>query len=154
MASRGLATDLYTPIISSALKQIILGFMFVGHGVDDLNTGCQPFQVTYWGSANHLEALSVSSISDQLAQGDHNASLEDYQAIREKEKLRFPRDTLEVGITLTRYAVLCQTLFQGPGPTNPFVDCIWKLTAAMQNAVPFISERYQQVARNPSVANI
>ena len=52
--SRGLATELYTPVVTAALKQMIVSFQFVGHGVDDLATGCQPFLVTYTGSANQL----------------------------------------------------------------------------------------------------
>lgn len=152
--ARGLATELYTPIITATLKQMIVGFLFVRHGADDLSTGCQPFQVTYSGSANHLEALATSSIGNQLAQGEQSASLEDYRTIREKEKVRFPRDIMEVGITLSRFAVLCQALFQGTEPRNPLVESLWHLTAAMHNAVPFISERFQQVARNPAVANV
>lgn len=53
------------------------------------------------------------------------------------------------------YAVLCQTLFQGAGPSNPLVENLWQLTAAMQkNAVPFIAERFQQVSRTPAIANV
>jgi hypothetical protein len=36
--ARGLGTALFTPIITTGLKQMIIGFMFVGHGVDDLNS--------------------------------------------------------------------------------------------------------------------
>ncbi|KAI2499710.1 hypothetical protein MHU86_14791 [Fragilaria crotonensis] len=152
--AKGLDTALYTPIITTGLKQMIIGFMFVGHGVDDLSSGCQPFMVAYSGTANHLEALAVSSVSNQLAQGDQAASLHDYTAIKEKEKLRFPRDTMDVAITLTRYAVLCQALFQGVGATHPFVERIWQLVAAINNATPYITDRFQQVAGNPNIANV
>ena len=103
--ARGLDTELYTPIVTTALKQMIVGFLFVGHGVDDLSSGCQPFQVAYSGSANHLESLAMASVSHQLAQGDQAASLADYATIKDKEKVRFPRDTVDVAITFTRYAV-------------------------------------------------
>jgi hypothetical protein len=152
--AKGLDTELYTPIITTSLKQMITGFLFVGHGVDDLNSGCQPFQVTYAGTASHLEALAVASVSNQLAQGEQAASLADYTTIKEKEKVRFPRDTLDVAITLTRYAVLCHTLFQGVGPTHPFVERIWQLTAAISNATPYTTDRFQQTAGNPHIANV
>ncbi|KAI2506961.1 hypothetical protein MHU86_7458 [Fragilaria crotonensis] len=151
--ARGLSTKLYTPIVMLALKQIIQGFQFVGHGVDDLSTGCQPFQVAYASSANHLQALATASIVNQLAQGEQSASLADYRTLRDKEKVKFPRDTVEVCITFGRYAVLCacQTLFQGMGPHIPIVEALWHLTAAIQNATPFITEHYQQVTRTPAV---
>lgn len=84
--ARGLATELYISIIMAALKQMILGMQFVGHSIDDLTTRCQPFIVTYSGSANHLEALAASSIRNQLAQGEHSTRLEDYREIRKRER--------------------------------------------------------------------
>jgi hypothetical protein len=61
----------------------------------------------------------------------------------------------DVVITLGRYAVLGQALFQGTGPDNPFVAAMWRLYAALQNAAPSITDRYhQQVAATPSVANV
>ena len=151
--ARGLSTELYVPIVTSTLKQMIAGFQFTGHGVDDLSTGCQPLLVSYAGSSNHLQALEAASIGNQLAQGEQSANLTDYRMLREKEKIKFPRDTMEVCITLGRYAVLCQTLFQGMGPNNPFVESMWQLLAALQNASPFITERYQQVSPTPAIAN-
>ncbi len=74
--------------------------------------------MAYSGTASHLEALALSNVSNQLAQGKQAASLHDYTALKEKERLRFPRDTLDVAITLTRYAVLCQALFQVVGPAH------------------------------------
>jgi hypothetical protein len=103
--------------------------------------------VVYSGNTNHTQALTDASISQQLALGDQNASLEDYRSLRSREKIKFPKDTLQLCITLTRYAVLCQTLFQGTGPANPLVDAVWKLVAAMNNAYPFITERFQQMVR-------
>ena len=44
--ARGLSTALYTPVVNATLKQMVSGFQFVGHGVDDLSTGCQPFLVS------------------------------------------------------------------------------------------------------------
>ena len=152
--ARGLSAELYTPVITNTLKQMINGFQFVGHGVDDLMTGCQPYLVVYSGSAHHQQALANASISQQLAQGDQNASLADYRTLREKEKLKFPRDTMDVCITMTRYAILCQTLFQGAGPENPLVAVLWRLVMALQNAAPFIMERYQQMVRTPAMTSI
>ena len=95
----GLSTDIYTPVVTTGLKQIIVGFQFVGHGVDDLRSGCQPFQVAYAGSASHYCAVTDASVSNQLAQGKQNASLADYRTIRDQEKIKFPRDITEVCIT-------------------------------------------------------
>ena len=150
---RNLSTEIYVPIVTSTLKQMIVGFQFVGHGVDDLGSGCQPFQVSYSGGAHHMETLNAASLGKQLSQGDQNANLADIRIIREKEKVKFPTDISQTCITLYRYAVLCQVLFQGAGAANPFVAAIWTLANAMQNAAPFIAEKYQQVY-TPMLASV
>ena len=155
--ARGLATELYTPVVTTLLKQMVIGFQFVGMGVDDLSSGCQSFAVSHTGGASQLQALASAEIGNQLSQGgEHNASLlSDYRMLREQEKVKFPRDMMDVVITMGRYAVLCQALFQGTDPDNLFVAAMWKLYVALQNAAPFITDRYhQQVAVFPSAANI
>lgn len=149
--ARGLSTELYTPVVTSGLKQMVVGFQFIGLGTDDLTTGCQPFQVVYAGSVNHYTALAAASVSHQLAQGEHSASLADYRTIREKEKVRFPKDVTEVAITLHRFAVLCQVLFQGTGDAHPFVEAMWSVAVGFQNLAPFITERYHNIARLPGI---
>lgn len=42
---RGLAIELYTPVVTASLKQTVLGFQFVGLGMDDLTSCWQPFAV-------------------------------------------------------------------------------------------------------------
>lgn len=42
--ARGLSTDIYTPVVTAGLKQMIVGMQFVGHGVDNLRTG--------WGASH------------------------------------------------------------------------------------------------------
>ena len=149
--SRNLTTEIYTPVITAGLKQMVIGFQFTGHGIDDLNTGCQPFLVAYAGSTHYYRALADANVSNQLDQGEQAASLTDYRTIREKEKVKFPRDILDVTITMERYSVLCQTLFQGAGAPNPFVEAMWQITASLKNATPFIVERYQQLAGVPGL---
>jgi hypothetical protein len=61
---------------------------------------------------------------------------------------------MEVCITLTRYCVLFQALFQARGPTNPFVATHWQVVASHQNAARFITEQYMRVARVPVVSTI
>ena len=151
--ARGLSSELYNPVITSTLKQMVVGFQFEGHGADDLTSGCQPFLVSYSGSASHYQAVAAASVSNQLSQGEQSATLSDYRAIRDKEKVKFPRDISEVCITLLRYAVLCQGLFQGVGPPHPFVEAMWGLAASLQNMAPFITERFALVAGLPHVAN-
>ena len=48
---------------------------------------------------------------------------------------------MDVIIAIGRYAVLCQTLFQGTGPDNPLVATMWKLYASLSNAAPYITSR-------------
>ena len=98
--SLGLLTDLYAPIVTTTIKQMIVGFQFVGHGADNLGSGCQPFMVAYSGSSNHYLA-AAASVANQLSQGEQSASLTDYRTLRETEKVRFPRDVSEVCITLS-----------------------------------------------------
>ncbi|KAI2507488.1 hypothetical protein MHU86_6980 [Fragilaria crotonensis] len=104
----------------------------VGYGVDKLSTGCQPFQVAYAGSANPLQAMAAASIRNQEAQGKESASLANYWTLQ--GKVNFPQDTVDkVSVMLGRFAVLCQTLFQGIGLPNPLGEALWQLTAAIQN---------------------
>ncbi len=152
--ARGPDTALYAPIVTTGVHQMIMGFQFVGHGVDDLGSGCQPFLVAYAGNASHTEALSAATLANQLTQGEHQASLTDYRALREQEKVKFPRDITEVCVTLSRYAVMCQALLQGTGGANPLVNALWNLTAALTNAAPFIADRVQQVARAPLTSRV
>ena len=37
------------------------------------------------------------------------------------------------------------------GPPKPLVEALWQLTAAIQNATPFITERSQQVTHTPAI---
>jgi hypothetical protein len=67
--ARGLATEIYTPVITTSLKQMITGLQFAGHGIDDLTAGCQPFLVCYSGGTDYYAALAAASIGHQLAQG-------------------------------------------------------------------------------------
>ncbi|KAI2494662.1 adenylate kinase [Fragilaria crotonensis] len=150
--ARGLATELHTPVITTTLKQMVMGFQFAGFGIDDLTSGCQPFLVAYAGSANHYLAVAAADVGNQLSQGEQNASLSDYRSIREKEKVKFPRDISEVCITMNRYAILCQCLFQGAGPPHPFVEMLWATAAGFQNSAPFMAERFYTVARHPGLA--
>ena len=147
--ARGLATDeIYTPVITTALKQMIIGLQFAGDGMDDLTTGCQPFLVCYSGGTDCYAALAAASLGHQLSQGEQNASLSDYRTIREQEKVKFPKDFLEVYITLARYAVLlCQGLFQGPGERHPFVEAMWAIAVSMHAVTPLAADRLRQVAR-------
>ena len=77
----------------------------------------------------------------------------DYRTIREKEKIKFLRDIDETCITLARFAVLCQCLFQGTGPAHPFVEAMWALVAGLQNGAPIVKERFHALtSRHPAVA--
>ena len=73
-------------------------------------------------------------MANQLSQGEQNASLADIRTIT------------EVCITLFRYAVLCQSLFQGVGPPHPFVEALWGTAVGLQNITPFVTDRYQELA--------
>lgn len=84
-------------IVTSALKQMIMGFQFVGNGIDKLSTGCQPFQVAYAGTANPLQAMAAASIggNQQAQQGKQSASLANYWTLPDKEKVNFLQDTVD-----------------------------------------------------------
>ena len=145
--ARGLSTELYTPIVTTTLKQMIVSFHFGGNGPDDLSSGCQPFLVSYAGSANHYMAVAAASVGNQLAQNEQTASLADYRTIRDKEKIKFPNDVSETSITLYRFAILCQVLFQGTGPSHPLVQAMWATALGLQNISPFVADRHQSVSR-------
>lgn len=145
--ARGLSTQLYVPIVTTTLKQMVVGFQFPGHSPDDLSTGCQPFLVAcYAGKAHHLQVTAAATTADQLAQGDQNASLADIRTIREGEKVKFPLNASEVCVTLYRYAILCETLFQGAWPKHPFVDALWTVATAIKDVEPFITDKYNNLA--------
>ena len=145
---RGLSTALYVPVVTTTLKQMDVGLQFPGNGVDDLTTGCQPFLVAYAGKAHRLQATAAAAVADQLAQGGHNASLADIRTIKEGEKMKFPLNVSEVCITLFRYAVLCQTLFQSSSTENkhPFVEALWDLAQELQSVSPFVTDKYNEAA--------
>ena len=146
MERKKLAPEVYVPVVTTALLQMIVGFQFAGFRSDDLGTGCQPFSVAYSGGANHVATLSAANLSSQqLTQGDQNANLADMRVIRESEKLNAPTDISQTCITMHRYAVLCQALFQGEGVPNEFVETQWKLANDLQNAAPFIADKFQQL---------
>ncbi|KAI2498887.1 hypothetical protein MHU86_15578 [Fragilaria crotonensis] len=144
--ARGLATELHTPVITTTLKQMVMGFQFAGFGIDDLTSGCQPFLVAYAGSANHYLAVAAADVGNQLSQGEQNASLSDYRSIREKEKVKFPRDISEVCITMNRYAILCQCLFKARA-TSPAVEMLWATAAGFQNSAPLWPNAYTVAAQ-------
>lgn len=48
-----LSTEIYSPIITTTLKQMVVGLQLVGHVSDGLTSGCQPLLVAYAGNANH-----------------------------------------------------------------------------------------------------
>jgi hypothetical protein len=106
--SRGLSNEYYyAPIVTTSLKQMVVGFQFIGHGPDNLSSGCQPFLVSYSGTSNHYQTVAAADEGNQLSRGDQNANLSDYRMIREKEKVKFPRDVTEATITLCHFVVLC-----------------------------------------------
>ena len=144
-SNRGLTAKLYCPVVTTGLKQMVTSFKFAGVGPDDLATGCTLFQVTYTGaSGDYYAAQATAGVEQQLEQGTSNANLLDIQAIKDKEKVRFPKDMHQVGITLQRYAMLVRTLFQGTtAAVHPFVRAVWELTTGFQNRLPFIMDRHQ-----------
>jgi hypothetical protein len=150
--ARGLSTDTCTPVVTSQLKQMITGFQFLGLGPDDLATGCQPFLVAYSGDVHHHQVQAAAMIGNQLAQGEQNPTLADYRTLRESEKLKPPRDILQVSITLQRFAVLVQCLFQGAGRAHPLVESLWSLASSFQNQVVPITERSRAILQqNPGL---
>ena len=121
---KGLAPELYCPVVTTSLKQMVVGFAFAGVGPDDLASGCNPFQVTYAGARDYYAAQAAAGVAQQLDQGLHNANLADIQAIKDKERVRFPSDLHQVAITLQRYAVLVQTFVRGETGGRPSVRAI------------------------------
>lgn len=143
---RGLTTDYYCPTVTTNLKQLFTGLNFAGNGQDDITAGCQqPFLVVYSGAEDHHRSLDTATLANQLEQGTVNASLADIREIRDKEKVNMPHHDLnQVSYTLRRYAVLVHAMFQGPGATNPFVDCIWVLANTFNDRLPaYLTEHHK-----------
>jgi hypothetical protein len=145
--ARGWAPELYTPVITTTLRQTILAHQFAGASTDDLATGCNPFLVVYSGATDNAHAQEAATLGQQLELGSHNVTLADVQTIKAKERVRFPTDIYQVGITLIRYAVLMQTLLQGVGPPHPYVQAVWDLATKFHQRQPFIVERYLEATR-------
>lgn len=146
---RGLAPDLYCPVVTTGLRQMIVSLNFAGVGPDDLSAGCQPFLVTYTGASDYYRAQETANIAQQLEQGTANATLADIRELKEKEKIKLPRDLAQVGLTLQRYAVLTHTLFQGPGESNAFVRNMWMLANTFQARLPQLVERHLALTGTP-----
>lgn len=148
-SGRGLTPDVYCPAVTMGLKQMVASLNFAGHGPDDLTAGCQPFLVTYTGTEDHYRAMDNAMVANQLDQGTANASLSDIRDIRDKEKVKLPRDLNHVSYTLQRYAVLAHTLFQGPGASNPFVTCMWMLANTFNERLPLYLGQHQSLRGTP-----
>lgn len=146
---RGLTPDVYSPVVTTGLKQMVASLNFAGHGPDDLMAGCQPFLVTYTGPEDHYRAMDNAMVANQLDQGTANASLADIREIRDKEKVKLPRDLNQVSYTLQRFAVLVHTLFQGPGASNPFVTCMWMLANTFHQRLPLYLGQHQALRGTP-----
>jgi hypothetical protein len=147
---RGLTPDLYCPVVTTNLKQMIASLNFAGNGPDDLTAGCRPFPVAYTGANDHYRALDHAMVANQMEQGTANATLAaDIRDIRDKEKVKMPRDLHQISLTLQRYAVLVHTLFQGPGEPNPFVRCMWHLASTYHERLPHFLSQHQTLAGTP-----
>ena len=133
---RGLTPDVYSPAITSKLKQLVTSLNFVGNGQDDIASGCQPFLVTYTGTEDHYRSLDQAMVAEQLDQGSANASVADIRELSEKERVKVPQDLNQVLYTLRRYAILVHALFQGPGSTNMFVESVWHLANTFNDRLP------------------
>ena len=79
--ARGLSTELYKPIITATLKQMVIGLQFVGHGVDNLSTACQPFLVSY---ARNYQQLASTGCGEY------------WQSTRPRRAERYARTLLKV----------------------------------------------------------
>ena len=145
--ARGLALELYAPVITINLKQMISGFAFAGTGPNELASGCSPFLVTYTGARALQEAQDTTAVTNQLEQGSQSASLADIRSIKDNEKIRFPRNLHNVGITLQRYAVLLHCLFQGAGLPHPLVRSVWALAEDFRIRLPFLLKSHQNLSR-------
>ena len=126
---------------------MISGFSFAGTGPNELAGGCSPFLVVYTGARALQEAQDVAATTHQLEQGSQNASLADIRSIKDKERIRFPRDLHHVGISLQQYAVLLQCLFQGSGAPHPLVRSVWALADDFRTKLPFLLEAHQNLGR-------
>lgn len=148
--ARGLAPELHCPVVTTKLKQMVLSFNFAGTGPDDLASGLSPFLVTYAGAKDYYQAQEAASVTHQLDQGNQNASLADIQAIKANEKVRFPSDLHQTGITLQRFAVLSQALLQSTsGEVHPFVKSLWTFANGFLNRLPFILDRFHGLTGGP-----
>lgn len=58
--------DIYCPVVTTGLKQLVKSLNFAGHGPDDLTGGCQPFLVAYTGPEDHYQALDSATEANQL----------------------------------------------------------------------------------------
>ena len=153
--SHGLArTQLYDPVVTTGLKQMIVGLQFPGHSSDDLGTGCQPFMVAYAGKAHHLQVTAAPAVADQLIQGDQNTTLADIRTIRKGEKVKSPLNASEMCVTLFRFAVLCETLFQGSGERHPYVESIWRFARGLKDIEPFVTDKYNELAPVHAFTNL
>lgn len=147
--ARGLTPDIYCPVVTTGLKQLVKSLNFAGHGPDDLTGGCQPFLVAYTGPEDHYRALDSATEANQLDQGAANASLADIREIREKEKVRLPQDLNQASYTFQQFAVLAHTLFQGPGASNPFVGAMWTLANTFSARLPVYLGQHQLLRGTP-----
>lgn len=142
-----LAPELYSPVITATIKQMVTNLNFAGVGIEELNSGLNPFLVSYTGSKAHLEAIDTAEVARQLDLGHQSASIADIRALKDKEKVRLPKDLHQVAITLFRFAVLTECLFQSATQDpHPLVGTLWRLAKEYTTRLPFILDRYHELA--------
>jgi hypothetical protein len=67
---RGLTPDVYCPVVTSCLKQMIMSKSELCRSWPRRSDGgCQPFLVTYTGTEDHYRAMDAAMVANQLDRG-------------------------------------------------------------------------------------
>lgn len=68
-SGRSLTPEVYCPMVTMEVKQMVASLHFAGHRPDNITAGCQPFLVTYTGTQDHYRAIDTAMVAGQLDQG-------------------------------------------------------------------------------------
>jgi hypothetical protein len=108
----------YVPTAMATLTKKIAGCNFSHFGMQDLEAGIHPFCTTYRSPQSRTKLQQALSVYDNLFEGT-GASLQDFQVLRDTEKVGIPYLMTEVTYCFKSFRILLHALL---GPLHPFVQ--------------------------------
>jgi hypothetical protein len=97
------------PVATGELTQMLVNLQFVSPDEDDLESGLQPFAISYHGQKTLAQLQRMNNMYDMIQQGAQ-PNLSDLFTLKEASKISVPTNESQCLRTLKSFAVLLATL--------------------------------------------